>query len=290
MNEPTETRPQDDVEYMRGGRSFQTSCSILRSTSKYLNSPVIRELYGNEGLRLSGPDVLTTSLIPEFYEAFDAVLDQDETARLFREDARRLPDLAEWLEQRYVANLTYDQVKDCPPDTLGYGVKALMDDGFKLYFSHLGPAESDLSYLRKRRAQVHDLEHIVTGYPATSMAGEIGLYVAHMASSFSYFQPRLAKEIALISSFLFTTWTLRTSLHNPHAMLAICDAMEKGSALGKRLRRPLFMERWEDYLDWPLPKLRAQFNVPEPENFVGDWSWVEAGEEPQDPSRPIAAE
>lgn len=124
---------------------------------------------------------------------------------------------------------------------------------------------------------MHDLEHLLTGYP-TGVPGEMGLYVANMVSTYDYFQPPLAKEIALISSFLFSTWTMRISLHHPEAMPAVCDAMEKGTILGKRLKRPFFMERWEEYLDWPLPDLRARFDIPEPERFVGDWAWLE----PQD--------
>jgi ubiquinone biosynthesis protein Coq4 len=285
VDEPVKSQPIEDVDYMTGGRSRGGSSSLLRSTSKYLNSPLIRDLLCNEGLRQAGPDVINTALIPDFYDAFDAVMDEAEIARLFQEDARRLPDLAAWLGERYLGQITYDQVEASAPDTLGHGVKALLDQGFKLYFAHLGPAESDFDYMRKRRAQVHDFEHIVTGLPATSLPGEQALYVAHMTSCFNYFQPKLAKEAALISSFLFTSWTLRTALHYPEAMLAICDAMEKGVALGKRLKRPLFMERWEDYLDWPLPKLRAHFKIPEPEGFVGDWDW----KEPQDPPR-LAAE
>jgi ubiquinone biosynthesis protein COQ4 len=284
-----DARPHDDVDYMMGGRSFQTSCSILRSTSKYLNSPLVRELLSNEALRTSGPDVITTSLIPEFYQAFNPLRDEAEVARMFKEDAARLPELAAWLDERYVANLTYDDVKNCAPGTLGHGIKGLIDQGFQLYFSHLGPADSDFEYMRKRRAQVHDLEHLVTGFPGTALAGEQALYVANMTSTYNYFQPRLAKEIALVSSFLFSAWTLRTSLHFPEQMLAMCDAMEKGSILGKRLKRPLFMEKWESYLDWPLTKLRAHYDLPEPAGFVGDWNWVEPQELPK-AARPLAAE
>ncbi len=274
MNTQEKPDLRNDLDYMRGGRSFQTDCSILRSTSEYLNSAVIRELHSNEGLRKSGPDVVSTTLIPEFYQTFDALKDQDEIAQLFREDAGRLPDLRAWLDERYMAHIEYDQVKNAPPGTLGYGIRLMLGQGFQLYFSHLGPAETDFAYMRKRRAQVHDLEHIVTGFPAT-MPGEIALYAAHLASSYNYFQPRLAKETTIVSAFLMTTWTLRTSLHYPEAMLALCDAQEKGTKLGRSLKRPLYMERLEDYLDWKLPDLRAHFSIPEPNDLIGDWSWQE---------------
>jgi ubiquinone biosynthesis protein COQ4 len=274
----TQTAPgaarDEDVEYMSGGRSFQTDCSVLRSTSTYLNSPLIRDLYCNEGLRRSGPDVITTSLIPQFYDAFDAVMDREEVERLFEEDAARHPDLAAWLGERYVRNVTMDDVANCAPGTFGAGVRELLESGFKLQFAHLGPAESHWDYMRKRRAQVHDFEHIVTGFKP-SMPGEIALFIAHMTSSYRYFTPELAKESSLVSSFLSTTWVLRTALHYPAAMEAMCDALEKGAQLGRSMKRPFVMERWEDYFDWQLPDLRAHFGYPEFAEFRGDWDWVE---------------
>jgi ubiquinone biosynthesis protein COQ4 len=264
----------EDVDYMRGGRTFQTDCSVLRSTSQYLNSPLIRDLYCNEGLRRSGPDVITTSLIPQFYDAFDAVMDKAQVERLFERDAAHRPDLAAWLDERYVRNVTIEDVRHCAPGTFGAGVLALLESGFKLQFAHLGPAESHWEYMRKRRAQVHDFEHIVTGYQP-SLPGEVALFIAHMTVSSRYFSAQLAKESSLISSFLSTTWVLRTALHYPEAMEAMCDALEKGAQLGRAMARPFYMERWEDYFDWPLPELRAHFGYPEPGNFRGDWDWVE---------------
>ena len=68
---------------------------------------------------------------------------------------------------------------------------------------------------------------------------------------------------------------LRTALHYPDAMEAMCDALEKGAVLGRSMARPFYMERWEDYFDWPLPDLRAKFGYPEFTDFRGDWDWVE---------------
>jgi ubiquinone biosynthesis protein COQ4 len=217
---------------------------------------------------------MTTTLIPQFYDAFDAVMDKDAVARMFREDAARLPELRSWLDERYVRNVTMDDVRDCAEGTFGAGVRELLDAGFKLQFAHLGTAESDYDYYRKRRAQVHDFEHIVTGYKP-SLAGEIALFISHMTVSSRYFQPELAKETSMISSFLSTSWLLRTALHYPEAMEALCDALEKGAQLGRAMARPFYMERWEDYFDWQLPDLRAKFGYPEPGDFHGDWDWVE---------------
>jgi ubiquinone biosynthesis protein Coq4 len=219
--------------------------------------------------------VITTTLIPEYYAAMEPLIDHEELARRIREDAARLPEFGTWLDERFSGHITPSDVRACVPGTLGHGVKRLFDQGFQLYFGRLGPAPSDFEYVRKRRAEVHDLEHIVTGFPGTALAGEMALYAANMVSTYAYFQPKVAKEVALVSSFLFSAWMLRTSLHFPDKMPAMCDAMEKGVTLGRALRRPLFMERWEDYLDWPLGALRAHFGIPEPGGFIGNWNWVE---------------
>jgi ubiquinone biosynthesis protein COQ4 len=268
-------RPYDDDAYMKAGLSFHSDCSILRSSSKYLNSPLVRDIYCNEGLRRSGPDILATSLIGEANEAFESVQDHQHVAWLIREEAKRAPEFGAWLDARYSGNITYEQAAACAPDTLGHHIKLFLDAGFKLYFGRIGPAESDWEYIRKRRGQLHDIEHLVTGFPGDSFAGEIALFLANITSIHNYFRPALAKEIALFLSYLLSTWTMRATLHWPEVMPAVCDAMEKGSIAGKRLRRPMFLERWEDYLDWPIPKLREHMNIPEPGGFVGAWNWLE---------------
>jgi ubiquinone biosynthesis protein Coq4 len=241
-------------------------------------------------LRASGPDVLATTLVPAANEAFEAVQDRRAVARWIREDAERLPEFKAWLEARYSGNITYDQAAACAPGTLGHEIKLFLDKGFQLYFGRIGPAETDWEYIRKRRGQLHDIEHIVTGFPGTAIAGEIALFLVNITAIHNYFQRPLAKEIGLFFSYLLSTWTMRVTLHYPEVMPAICDGMEKGSIVGKRLKRPLFLERWEDYLDWPLTELRAHFDIPEPGGFVGDWDWVEPTDAPWREPAPLAAE
>jgi ubiquinone biosynthesis protein COQ4 len=290
VQETKQSALYDDVEYMRGGSDFRSTSSILMSSSKYLNSPLIRDWICNEALRRPASDASTIARAPEFYQALDAVFDRETTARLFREDCERLPDLAAWLKERYVGAITYDQVAGAAEGTLGHRVKALLDSGMKLYFGRLGEAESDFEYVRKRRSQVHDIEHIVTGFPATSIAGEMALSLTHIVSSHNYYQPRLAKETALTSTFYVSAWMLRTPLHSPEVMIALCDAMKRGVAMGERLKRPLYMEKWEEYLDWPLPELRAHFGIPDPGAFVGNWDWAEGDDFPVRASPDLAAE
>lgn len=263
----------DDVDYMRGGIRFETSSSILRSTSKYLNSPLFREVFCNEALRKSGPDMLTTSLVPDFYAASDPLLDREAIARRIAEDAARLPEFAAWLKERPAGNIAYDDVRNCAPGTLGHGVKVLLESGFRIYFGRLGEATSDFDWIRQRRGQIHDLEHIVTGYP-TTLIGEIGLSVANIVFTYRYLQPELARDVVLVQNYLLAARVMRLTLHHPEAVLTMLDAVERGKALGEAVRRPLFMERWEDHLDEHLPTLRARYAIPEPAHDER-WNWSE---------------
>ena len=70
-----------DKDYLIGASRMGGSGSLLRSTSKYLNSPLVRDLLCNEGLRRAGPDVINTALIPDFYDAFDPLRDEAEVAQ-----------------------------------------------------------------------------------------------------------------------------------------------------------------------------------------------------------------
>jgi ubiquinone biosynthesis protein COQ4 len=263
----------DDVEYMRGGCRVESASSILRSTSKYLNSPLFREFFCNEALRLSGPDMLTTSLVPDFYAASDPLLDRQGIAGWIQEDAARLPEFRVWLDARRTGNITPEQVRESPPNTLGRGVKILFDAGFKLYFGRLGEAEDDFDYIHQRRSQTHDLEHIVTGCP-TSLLGEIVLSVANIVGAFRYFQPQLARDLVLVQNYLLSARIMRVTLHYPQALLMTLEAIERGKKLGESLRRPFFLEPVEDWLDRPLPEIRSYLGIPDP-NYGEDWNWSE---------------
>lgn len=237
---------------------------------------MIRDWLCNEALRKPSAEAGTIARAPEFYQALDSVFDEAAAARMFREDAERMPELRAWLDERFTGNITYDDVANSKPGTLGFEIKALLDGGMKLYFGRLGPAENDFEFIRKRRAQTHDMEHIITGFPASSIAGEVALSLANITAAYGYYQPDLAKEASLTSMFYVSSWIMRTTLHAPQIMPAVLNAMERGVQMGKSLRRPMYMEKWEDYLDWQLTDIRAKFKLPEPTGFEGYWQWSEA--------------
>ena len=54
---------------------------------------------------------------------------------------------------------------------------------------------------------------------------------------------------------------------------AYLDGIARGRALGEKQKRPLFMVKWEDYLDWPIADIRKEFRFEDgPEE--GHWTWT----------------
>jgi ubiquinone biosynthesis protein Coq4 len=262
----------DEAKYLRGAQEPALS-SVLISSSKYLNDPLFRDLYAQMGLKRDGRDLPPAYLVPDLQRAFDEVTDWGRVAELVEQEKRRLPEFAAWLEARFLSNLTAENTRDYPAGTLGARVHAFIaDSGMQIDFMFLGEAKTDLEYLNKRRVQVHDIEHMVTGLDP-SPVGETGLIVAHTIANCRYFSEELAAELNRFGLFLVSTGLMRKGLHYPSVVPAYIEAIARGRALGERQARPLFMIRWEDHLHKPIAQIRAEFGFQDgpPE---GSWDWT----------------
>ena len=261
----------DEARYLMGEAEPATS-SVLISNSQYLNNPRFRDVYGQMGLKRDAGDLPPAYLVPEIQRAFGEVTDEALMERLIGEARQTRPDFAEWLDQRFVSHFDAEELKSYRPGTLGADVcKFIVDSGLEIDFMFRAEARSDLEYLNKRRVQVHDIEHMVTGFDP-SPVGEQALMVANMTAVERYFEPELAAELNRFSSFLISTSIMRAGLHYPKLMDSYFEGIARAWALGNRQPRPLFMIRWEDYLDWPIADIRAHFGFDEapPADY---WTW-----------------
>ena len=167
-----------DVAYLQGGRKpLTTSSSILISSSKYLNSGRMREVYAALGLQRTGHDLPEAYLVPEFGAALNELTDWPYVFRLIEDERRAKPEFAAWLDARFVSNIKVGDVAHCASGTLGAHVHAFMTgSGFTLDFAFRDPPKNDYEYFIKRGVQCHDIEHMVTGFEATPL-GEYGLMI-----------------------------------------------------------------------------------------------------------------
>ncbi|AHE53342.1 Coq4 family protein [Sphingomonas sanxanigenens] len=271
MNAETKLAP-DEAAYLMGGAEPATS-SVLISNSKYLNSPLFRDVYAQMGLKRDGHDLPDAYLIPTLSRAMGEVTDPARIDALLAAERERLPEFAAWLDERFISDFTVEQVAHCAEGTLGARIRAFIaDSGYAIDFLFKEAPRTDYEFLIKRRAQNHDIEHMVTGL-CPSQVGEIALIAANTMANTNYFSVDFAHELNLYGTVLMATSLSRSGLHYPKTLPALLEGISRGYALGARQEKPLFMIRWEDHLNRPLAEIRAEFGFedgPEP----GYWDWV----------------
>lgn len=269
---PDTTLRAAEAAYLMGNAEPQTS-SVLISNSIYLNSPLFRDVYAQMGLKRDGHDLPDAYLVPALSRAMGDVTDQSRIDALLAAEKHRLPEFAEWLDTRFTSNFTADLVKDCAPGTLGARIHAFIaESGYAIDFLFTGEPRTDYEFLLKRRAQNHDIEHMVTGL-CPSQVGEMALIVANAIANARYFSAEFAHQLNLYGTVLLSTTISRSGLHYPETFEALMEGMSRGYALGMKQKKPLFMIRWEDHINRPMDEIRAEFGFedgPEP----GYWDWI----------------
>jgi ubiquinone biosynthesis protein Coq4 len=263
-----------DADYLMGSRKpLTTESSILISSSKYLNNARLREVFAAEGLRKYGSDLPDAYLVPEALQAFGEVTDHAQLFGLLEREKRQKPELAAWLDARFISTIKAEDVAHCAPGTLGARVHDFIaKSGLEIDFMYRGDPKSDFEYFTKRRTQAHDIEHMVTGFD-TDPIGEFALIIATAQSYAKYFSLELSQELSKFSMFLVATGLMRHSLHYPKSYALFLEAFAMAVQLGNDLKRPLFYVKWEDYFDWPMQEIRRELNIRQAPGD-GEWKWV----------------
>ncbi len=104
------------------------------------------------------------------------------------------------------------------------------------------------SYAIVRGFQIHDFQHVLTGFDS-SLMGELAQAAFHFAQlRFPYHAMRMAVTTAHMA-FL-----------NPGIIVDAMDAIAAGWILG-RAAQNLHFARWQDQLDTPLDELRDAWGI-----------------------------
>jgi ubiquinone biosynthesis protein COQ4 len=263
-----------DREYMEGkARPLEQFGSVLMTSSKFLNSAAMRDIYAQEGLRADGADVSATREVGKAVKAFSELTDMEEVHATLDAERQVNPVFKAWLEKRSLSDFTDDELQACGPGTLGRVLRDyLIRTGFDLNHSRkdLTPVD-DYSFILKQRSMGHDLEHIVTGFEPNPIA-EYAQIVCNLRSLHNFFTPAFAAEMTGMFGFIFSTAAMKVNLHYPLAMGAFLDATRWGSEMGAAMTRPLLVTDWRDFLHATVDDVRRDFNihnVPPP----GLWDW-----------------
>lgn len=164
------------------------------------------------------------------------------------------PGAHELIERRHLfaEPIDLDRLSSLPEGTMGQVFAAHMRH-YKLDVVFYPPLEDtqddEISYLRKRARETHDIHHVVLGYPATE-PGEM------MISAFYLAQNRIP-----LSALLLGFGMLYTLLREPQRIDEFMDCVIKGWTQGKAATRKVLGVKWEDYWETPLDEVRRMIGV-----------------------------
>jgi ubiquinone biosynthesis protein COQ4 len=259
-----------DAAYMKGDGA-PVAGSIPMSTSRYLNSPLFSHAYTTLALRRFGHDIPVTYDIPDMQRGIEDVADLKNTVRLIAEEREKKPEFAAWLDRRTYTSWKAEEMVHYADGTLGAEIRDFITkSGMDIEFAYKGKeVASDIEYLFKRASQSHDIQHMVTRF-GPNIAGETAMAMMNVTCDANYFSPELAHALYTGTLFVSSASYMRAGLHYPAGMPILLEAMERGIAAGRAIRKPLLMIDWEDYLDWQIADIAPDLGF---EPGPGD-AWV----------------
>jgi ubiquinone biosynthesis protein COQ4 len=266
---------KQDREYMEGkARPLSEYGSVLMTSSRFLNSARMRDVYAQEGLRKDGRDVPATYMVHQAAMAIAELTDDDEIERLVAVEKAKNPEFAAWLDKRSLSDFTLADLEGFAPDTLGGIVhNYLFTNGFDLNHSKRGlQPTTDYKFLAKQKVVSHDIEHIVSGL-GPNLIGEHALIACNLKCNYDYFSPELACEVTRMSGFLMSTGVMKINLHTPHLMGEYLRAVAIGVEMAEGMKRPLLITDWRAYLDWTIDDIRKDLNILNAQP-PGTWEWT----------------
>ena len=236
----------DDVPYlMRGITEVATDSSMLVSSSKYLNDPVLRDWVSTHMLRRSGQDRPSPSDSMTLVGILGRLQDKAAIEAMFTAERRRNPALDRWFEERFISTYGRSDLERHPTGSVGrIFYDYLTRGGFEVDLVARYEPKTQLEYFNFRAGQTHDLEHIMGG-AGFDYLGELVPYYMRLTNLFKVFGPELAGELSVFAILGSTRILTRCVLHYPQTWLTALETVERGARIG-RASDAFFMARFED--------------------------------------------
>ena len=201
---------------------------------------------------------ITLLFVPKNYKPIYRGLKYFKTHASYQIAIRKLyedPDFAELIRTRYNPTHAFDwpRMKTLPVGTLGRELyrfidRPEVDDIAKFPGANDRLETSEEDYIRMRLRRIHDVHHVICGYPATVL-GELGIsayYVALVNSP--------------LSAMLMGLGIIQTVIKNPAGLAELMNVLTEGWQNGVASKN--FMgKKVEELWDRPLDELRAEWNV-----------------------------
>ena len=260
-----EEQMADSIKYLsRNIRPVATTSSVLVSSSKFLNHPLIREVVATWMLRRNGPDwPVEADHAMGLFGAMVSLQDDARIEELFVAERKSNPRFDRWMEERFISPLTAADFKSFPPGSCGAIMnRQIVEFGFQV---QLGLSREQLAhssnytYYKSRTPQIHDYEHIVTGGSFDSI-GEIIPYFARQANIAKHLSPALAAELNVHGVLGGLRLVCRAGLHYPEIWPLVLDCVARGIRVGQE-SEPYFMAKFDDVLHLCPEEARAALGI-----------------------------
>jgi len=252
----------DDIPYLlRGVLPVATESSVLVSSSKYLNSPRLRDWVAMILLKKNGPDFPPPAEMHDFQEILTSLRDYEHIEAMFAAERKVNPAFDRWMAEGFVSNYTIEDFKDYAPGSLGGIFYQHMTAGnYQLQITPWMQPRSQLEFFNLRSGQTHDFEHLLTGGGFNFM-GELVPYWYRLTNTFKHIRnPELAGELCVNYIFGSLRYTVRTILHYPQIWPTAVNAIQRGMRVGQE-SDALFMAKLETVFHLPMEQARAALGV-----------------------------
>ena len=253
------------IEYLsRDIKPVSTASSVLVSSSKYLNHPLVRDVVATWMLRRNGPDwPVEADHAMGLFGAIVSLQDDGYIESLFVAERKKNPRFDAWMAERYISPLTAKDFKAFPPGSCGAIMnRQIVEFDFSVQLG-LSPEElthsNNYTYYKSRTPQIHDYEHILTGGSFDSI-GEIIPYFARQANIAKHLSPELAAELNLYSVFGALRIVCRAGLHYHAIWPQVLDCVARGIRVGQE-SEPYFMAKIEDVLHLTPEAARKKLGI-----------------------------
>lgn len=252
----------DDIPYLaRGVKLLGTDSSVLVSSSKYLNSPALREWIALIALKRNGPDFPPAAEMHQLLPILNELRDFDHIEAMIAAERKVNPRFDAWFAEGFTSDYTIDDLKDCAPGTVG-GIyyETATKGNYEIQIVPNFKPRSQWEYYSLRSGQTHDYEHILTGGGFNYM-GELIPYWFRLATIHTHIRNKeLAGEMSVLSILGTMRYVVRTMLHYPQTWETALECIQQGITIGRK-SEPFWMAKMEDVWHTPLEEARAKLGV-----------------------------
>ncbi|HEY3696696.1 hypothetical protein [Phenylobacterium sp.] len=234
--------------------------SRLRSSSKFLNHPGLREWCARDMLRKNGPDQASPAGGYQMIRILEDELQGDARVEdLLAAERRVHPGLDAWLDRAYVPTFTAADLQDLPETSLGkIFYDYIVERNFELDF-HPPMPKTMYALTRLMRARSHDIEHILLGAGFDYLGELVPAYYC-LTQLHKEFSPELAGELSQLYMLISLRYTVRTVLHYPETWPTAMECIARGIRAGEQSDFT-YMANFEPYLHLSVPEAREALGI-----------------------------